>query len=233
MNTIVKYLFGAIIFFCLTACELDNYDAPSKKLTGKIVYNGQPVNVEKGQVRIELWESGWELKTPINIAVEPDGSYSALLFDGNYKMVIPKGQGPFLPTTNNETQSDTIIVTLRGSKTMDIEVTPFYVMRNALYQVSSNQLSSTVSVEKIINDVNARDIEYVRLFINKTQFVSNGTNIRNATINGADITDLNAVELDLEIPAIVPAQSYVYATIGIKVVGVEDMIFSPVQKINF
>ena len=106
-------------------------------------------------------------------------------------------------------------------------------MHNALYEVSSNQLSSTVSIEKIISDANAKNIEYVRLFINKTQFVSNGNNIGNATINGADISDMNAVELSLQIPTIVPAQSYVYANVGIKVVDVEDMIFSSVQKISF
>jgi hypothetical protein len=232
MNPIVKYLF-VIGVFSLTSCELDNYDAPSKQLSGRIVYNGQPINVEKGQVRIQLWESGWQLKTPIDVAVEPDGSFSAMLFNGDYKMVIPKGQGPFLSNTNSETQSDTIVVTLRGSKTMDIEVTPYYMLQNASYNVAGNQLAASFSIEKIINDSNTKDIEYARLFINKSRFVSNGTNIQNATIGGGDITDLNDVDLSLTIPAMVPAQTYVYATIGVKVAGVEDMIFSPVQKIEF
>ena len=234
MNLIIKYTSVVLLVAVMAACgELDNYDAPDKKLTGRIVHNGVPINVEKGQVRIELWESGWQLKTPIQVALEPDGSFSALLFNGDYKMVIPKGQGPFLSSLNAETQSDTIIVTLRGSKTLDVEVQPFYMVDDASYQVSGGDLSVNVAIEKIINDVNAKDIEYVRLFINKTQFVSNGTNIRNATVNGVDIADLGSVDLTLEIPAIVPAQSYVYATVGIKVAGVEDMIFSPVQKINF
>ncbi len=51
-------------------------------------------------------------------------------------MVIPKGQGPFLSSTNAETQSDTIIVSLRGSQTLDIEVQPFYMVDNASYQVN-------------------------------------------------------------------------------------------------
>lgn len=234
MNLIIKYTVVVLLVAMMAACgELDNYDAPNKKLTGRVVHNGVPINVEKGQVRIELWESGWQLKTPIHIALEPDGSFSALLFNGDYKMVIPKGQGPFLTNINAETQSDTIIVNLRGSKTLDIEVQPFYMVNTASYQVNGGNLSANVAIEKIITDANAKDIEYVRLFINKTQFVSNGTNIRNVTIDGGDIVDLGAVDLTLEIPAIVPAQSYVYATVGIKVAGVEDMIFSPVQKINF
>ena len=234
MNPIIKYTAVVLLVAMMAACgELDNYDAPNKKLTGRVVHNGVPINVERGQVRLELWESGWQLKTPIHVALEPDGSFSALLFNGDYKMVIPKGQGPFLSSTNAETQSDTIIVSLRGSQTLDIEVQPFYMVDNASYQVNGGDLLVNVAIEKIINDVNAKDIEYVRLFINKTQFVSNGTNIRNTTINGGDITDLGSVDLTLEIPTIVPAQSYVYATVGIKVAGVEDMIFAPVQKINF
>ncbi len=75
---------------------------------------------------------------------------------------------------------------LRGSKTLDVEVQPFYMVEDASYQVSGGDLSVNVAIEKIINDVNAKDIEYVRLFINKTQFVLNGTNIRNATVNGGD-----------------------------------------------
>lgn len=220
--------------FSVVACnELDNYDAPSKKLTGRIVYNGEPVNVEKGQVRLQLWEQGWELKAPIDVVIQPDGSFSTLLFNGDYKIVIPKGQGPFMTIINNETASDTILLNLRGSTDMDIEVLPYYVLKNASYDVSASQLSADFSIEKIINDVNAKDIEYVRLFINKSQFVSNGNNIQSATISGGDIADLNDMVLQLNIPAMVPAQQYVYARVGVKVSGVEDMIFSPVQKIEF
>jgi hypothetical protein len=38
--------------------------------------------------------------------------------------------------------------------------------------------------------------------------------------------------LKATVPAITPTQNYVFARIGLKVTGVEDMIFSPVVKIN-
>jgi hypothetical protein len=34
------------------------------------------------------------------------------------------------------------------------------------------------------------------------------------------------------VPAIVPTQNYVYARVGVKIAGVEDMIFSPVVKVT-
>jgi hypothetical protein len=234
MKQLMQFLTIICLVALMAACnDLDNYDAPNKKFTGNIVYNGQPINVEKGQVRIQLWEIGWDQKEPIDVAVEPDGSFSAVLFNGDYKLVFPNNDGPFMKITNSETASDTILLNLRGSTEMDIEVIPYYILKSASYDVSASQLSVDFSIEKIISDANAKDIEYARLFINKGQFVSNGNNIRSATINGGDIADLDDVSLQLDIPAIVPAQQYVYARVGLKVAGVEDMIFSPVQKIEF
>lgn len=230
----MQYLAIACMLISMAACnELDNYDAPSKKFSGRIVYNGEPINVEKGQVRMQLWESGWQLRKSIDLVIQPDGSFETLLFNGDYKIFIPKNDGPFMTKINDQTQSDTIPLTLSGSAEMDIEVLPYYIPKSATFNVSGSKLSTAVSIEKIITDENAKEIEYVRLFINKGQFVSNSNNIKNVSINGGDIADLNNVALELDIPAIVPAQQYVYARVGIKVAGREDMIFSSVQKVDF
>jgi hypothetical protein len=73
----------------------------------------------------------------------------------------------------------------------------------------------------------------VSLYINKTQFVSGGDNIAATDLGGGAITDPNSISLNVTIPAITPTQNYVFARIGVKIAGVEDMIFSPVQKITF
>jgi hypothetical protein len=39
--------------------------------------------------------------------------------------------------------------------------------------------------------------------------------------------------MQVTIPTIVPTQNYVFARVGIKIAGVEDRIFSPVQKLTF
>ena len=38
----------------LSACEKDNYTEPKSMLSGKIVYKGEPVGMEAGQVRLQL-----------------------------------------------------------------------------------------------------------------------------------------------------------------------------------
>ncbi|MNL75245.1 hypothetical protein D3C87_2010180 [compost metagenome] len=51
-------------------------------------------------------------------------------------------------------------------------------------------------------------------------------------VPGAEIKDLNAINLTATVPALSPAQNYVFARVGVKIKDVEDMVFSPVQKVN-
>jgi hypothetical protein len=236
MKSLMKYMVIGCLLFALASCELDNYDAPNKKLSGRITYNGNPINVERGQVRIQLWEAGWQLRTPIDVAIAPDGSYSALLFNGDYKMVIPRGQGPFMSTVNNETQSDTILLQLRGSRDFDIEVMPYYMLHDAVFSSNNGVVSANVAIEKVITDVNAKDIESVGVFVYTSVFASRGMNYNktDGTIPGSSIVDMNSVDLNVEVRTadIFPSQNYVYATVGLKIAGVEDWIYTPVQRVD-
>lgn len=111
---------------------------------------------------------------------------------------------------------------------------PYYLIRTPQLAAASAKVTGSFKIEKIITDANAKDIENVKLYINKTQFVSEGdNNIGTTSLDGSAIVDVNNVSVSVAIPAIVPTQNYVYARIGLKISGVEDRIFSPVQKITF
>lgn len=224
-------LLGIVAIF-ITSCKFDNYDAPGSYLQGHIVYNGDPINVSYNDVTFQLWEPGWQLSYPIDVVVGQDGSYSALLFDSSYKLVFPAGQGPFRTIMNSQTNSDTILVNLNGSQTLDIEVEPYYMVRNTQFSVSGRDVTATFKAEKIITDADARDIERVNLYINKTQFVDFRSNIVSSEIAGGEIADPNSISMTATVPDITPTQNYVYARVGIKIAGVEDMIFSAVQKVD-
>jgi hypothetical protein len=214
------------------SCEYDNYDGPSSKLQGRIVYNGTPIGVSYNDVSFELWEPGWVKRNRIPVAVDQDGNYSALLFDANYKLIIPSHQGPFMSIENDQTGSDTILVELNGNKSLDIEVLPYYMIRNPQFSASNNKVTSSIQLEKIITGVDEKNIERVSLYISKTYFVDGRTSIAATNINGGDITDMNNLSLEVAVPEIKPVQSYVYARVGVKISGVEDMIFSPIQKVD-
>ena len=221
------------LLIATTGCKKDNYDAPSLKLTGKLVYKGEAIGVEYNQVPYELYQPGFGKVGPISQTFDQDGAYSSLLLKGNYKFTIPPNQGPFLWKEVAPGKRDSLAVALTGDQTMDVEVTPFYMIRNANLTAASSKVNATFNIEKIITDANAKDIERVSLYINKTQFVSGGDNIAVTDLAGSAITSLSNITMSVNIPGISPTQNYVFARVGIKIAGVEDMIFSPLVKLTY
>jgi len=227
------YIIIAAVAVLFSSCKKDNYDAPAADFTGRIVYKGEAINMQYGQVNFELWQSGFGNYSALNVNVSQDGNFSAKLFDGNYKLVFSPNQGPFLWKKNAAGKQDTIAVNISGTKVMDIEVMPYYMIRGASLTAASGKVNGFCKLEKIITDANAKDIESVSLYINKTQFVDGGNNIGVQELRGVALADLNNLNMSVSIPTIVPTQNYVFARIGVKVAGVDDLIFTPVTKISF
>lgn len=232
MKKVCCYITGLLIMAAGLSCKKDNYSAPGTALTGRLVYKGDAIEVEYNQVPFQVYQFGFGKIAPINGTFAPDGSYSLLLFDGEYKFTIPNGQGPFTWNKTAQGAPDTTTIILTGSQTLDLEVTPYYMIRNSQLTASGGKVTGVFRIEQIITGAAAKDIERVNLYINKTLFVSGADNIGVTSLAGSAITDLNNVNLQVTIPNLVPAQSYIFARIGLKIAGVEDMIFSPVKKID-
>ena len=231
----IRLHYIALLAICaaVLSCKKDNYEAPSLKLTGRIVYQGEAVGVENYQVPYELYQFGFGKVGAIGSSFAQDGSFAAVLFAGEYKLIVPNGQGPFKWKQTASGNPDSVLISLSSDKTVDLDVTPYYMIRTPQLAAAGGKVTAAFKIEKIVTDATAKDIENVTLYINKTQFVSGGDNIANAGVNGSDITDPNNVSLDVTIPSLSPTQNYVFARIGLKIAGVEDRIFSPVQKITF
>lgn len=233
MKRYFHYIALVVFTLAVFSCKKDNYEEPKSKLTGKFHYRGEAINVQFDQVPFELYEYGFGKVDPIRGAITQEGNYSHVLFNGSYKLVVRPGQGPFYwPQTGDK--ADSLSITVNGDTQLDIEVEPYYMIRNPQITNAGTNVSATFKVEKIIMDpTRGKDIEKVALFVNKTQFVSENDNIRKTEIAGNAIADPNNVTIALTVPAISPAQNYVFARIGVKSAGVEDWIFSPVIKLNF
>ena len=219
------YLFFGISLILLTAsCQIDNYDEPDALFTGRITYNGDPVMVGANQVRFQLYQPGYGNSGPFDVWVDLDGSYSGRLSSGEIKLKFLDGQGPF------KAPADTIFISLNGNTDMDLEVQPYYMVRNPQFSKSNNTVNATVSVEKVLMGADGRDIEAVTLFINRTAIVSN-TGDYNIAQNNGDFADPNNVNLAVNIPDNYD-RSYIFARVGVKIAGVEDLIFSPVERLD-
>ena len=232
----MKIRFYYILFFALStvvlSCKKDNYAEPGAKLNGRIVYKGEPLNFEYNRVSYELYQPGFGKTGPIGSVFTPEGAFSHILFDGNYKLVVPAGQGPFVWKQTLAGKPDSIAITLKGNTNMDIEVMPYFMIRTPQLSFADGKVTGTCKLEKIVTDANAKNIERVTLYISKTQFADSQTNVATANLAGSAITDVNNVSLSVTVPVLIPAQTYVFARIGVKFSGVDDMIFAPTKKIT-
>jgi len=233
MRISFRYIGAFALVAFVAACKKDNYSEPSAILSGKVVYQGEAIQLERNQVPLLIYQYGFGKVGPIGQSFAQDGSYSQALFNGDYKIIVPNGQGPFLWKQTAAGNPDTVNVSLSGNKSLDLEVTPYYMIRTPQITGGSGMVTATFTAEKIITDANAKAIERVSLYINKDQYVSGGDKIAWKDSTGAAVTDGVSITLSLTVPPMTPAQSYVYARIGLKIAGLEDLIYSPLQKISF
>ncbi|MDB5010457.1 MAG: hypothetical protein JWQ06_1246 [Mucilaginibacter sp.] len=235
MNMKFNYIILLAIILAVVSCKKDNYKAPGTTLSGRLMYKGDSVGVEYNQVPFNIYQPGFGKTGAITGTFAPDGSYSILTFDGNYRFTIPPAQGPFLWKELTASARDTVKITLNGSQTYNIEVTPYYMIRNLKTSVTPGVVTANFSIEQVITDpALAKSIQTVSLYINKTVFVSEGNNenIAKFDLAGTAITSLSNVTLNVTVPTLSPTQNYVYARVGIKITGVEDLMFSPLRRIT-
>lgn len=200
----------------LLACGKDNYDAPSSELKGRIVYNGKTIGLKgtNGAVQLQLWERGHDLFTSIPVYVKQDGTFSALLFDGEYLIVHRDGNGPWINS------HDTIRITVNGSTNVDYPVKPYYLISNASYKLENNILKISFTVEGIET---VRSIESISVLINKTRFVDLSSNIKKVN---ADEVKVGTQEISVDIKDLINKEKDLYARIALKIQGIEEAVYS-------
>lgn len=213
-----------VLLLLQTACKKDNFKEPGSILSGKVLYQGQPVNVRSNGVQLELWQHGYALFSKIAVFVGEDGSFSARLTDGDYKLVRLPGNGPW---TDN---ADSIEVHVHGSVTVDVPVNPYFLVANASVQkAAATTVSATFDVQGVDN---SKSLDYAALFIGQTTIVDNVNNSAVVLKSAADLGgNLKGVQLSAAIPASLAGRDYIYARIGIKTAGVAELVFGEPVKI--
>lgn len=215
------YVFAAFLL-TLSACEYDNYEPPTSELTGRLVYQGEQVGVRHDIDVIQLYEPGWDNFAPINVTVNQDGTFSSLLFDGNYKLVLINGNGPW------RNQPDTIDIQVSGSEIIDVPVEPFFMIRNETIELNDSTLTANFTLDHVVED---RELQFVSLFIGETLFVDNRFKKGEERLAAGDIEDLNEpITLSMDLSEV--NKDYVFARIGVKAKGSSELHFSQVQKIE-
>lgn len=214
---------STFLMILFSACEKDNFKEPTSRLTGRIVYQGQPVSVRSQGVQFELWQPGYQLFTRIPLNIAQDGTFSAELFDGDYKLVRAKGAGPWADNL------DTINVSLKGSVSVDVPVEPYFIIKNASFEKNGNAVKAIFTIE--IN-TSAKTLELAKLYIGPNLIVDQNNNSANVQASAAAITLGQPVILNVNIPASIANDAYIFARVGIKTTGVAELLYTQPQKIQ-
>ncbi|HEY8916348.1 MAG TPA: DUF3823 domain-containing protein [Chitinophaga sp.] len=216
--------FLAIAFIAAAGCKKDNYEEPKATLTGQVVYDKQPVGLRSNGVQLELWQHGNALFTKIPVYIAQDGTFSASLFNGSYKLVLLRGNGPWV---NN---SDSLDVTVNGNTSVEVPVVPFFIIKGANIGQSGTNITATVTLQQVNNSL---PLDAVTIYLGSTTVVDQVNSVAATSIAATDIPNVTQpVNLTVAIPPSLIAKGYVYARVGVKTAGIAESLYTMPQKIE-
>ncbi|MGE7776087.1 DUF3823 domain-containing protein [Chitinophaga sp. NPDC101104] len=136
----------------LTACEKDNYDAPTAGLYGSIYDAGTKQLLEQDVIRgsvVELKEHGWDNVQPQWLIFKADGNYeNSLLFEADYSVAPVRGN--FIPVEPQD-------IRIAGRTKMDFNVTPYIRIVNPSVTKNGNIVTATFKLQQQVTN-NVRKI---------------------------------------------------------------------------
>lgn len=205
-------------------CAKDNYDAPGAILKGRVSYQNKAIGVRSNGVQLELWQSGFQTFVKIPVHIDQDGSFSASLFNGKYKLVRLKGNGPWIDNT------DTISLEVSGNKEIDVPVVPYYTLSGESFTRSLNAITATVKVDSIAG---ARLVDFVALYIGTTAIVDVNTHAVKIEKRGAELANLSQpLNFTFPFPANLANRDQLFVRIGVKTAGVAELLYTPIHKLE-
>lgn len=213
-------------FLVLTACGLDNYNEPGSNLYGQITYEGEPIGLKgTGEaVQLQLYQEGYELDASIPVYVKQDGSFEAVLFDGEYKLVTRDQNGPWINSR------DTTLITLNGNAEVQLEVTPYFVPSQVSITLDGKStLQSSFTIQQVVSEA---EVDYAMLLISKTNFVDDVVYIGRQDVRDLEIGQPIDIALDVSDIQEVQADNPLFARVGIRAVGTDQAIYSEVVRVR-
>ena len=214
----ITYKVFGYLFFIISihGCQIDNYDEPSSLLKGHVVYEGKPIGVKAtdGTVQLQLWQSGYGTETPIAVNVAQDGSYSIMLFDGEYRLVAKDGNGPW------ENRHDEIHFMLKGGAILDYPVIHYYTISDVQFIPNDNKTELTAKFT-VTQVGESQGLASVFLLIGKTRFIDLATTVKQATSSG--VTGEITLTVDL---SDLSKEKALFARVGARIKNVDEAVYS-------
>ena len=218
----ITSFFTLLCCLAISSCRYDNFDEPQSMLTGKVVYEGEPICVRAGGAEFALYQDGYALHNSIPVYINQDGTYSAVLFDGEYKLVR-MGNAPWERPNN-----DTILVEVHGNTVQDIPVTPYFIIKDASFTKNGSKVTAKFTVKKVSSSATLED---VRIYLGETLITDNNTNRANVSL-GKDIQLDQVITADIDIPESLASEDYFFARVGVKSGQASEYCYTQSTKIE-
>lgn len=236
----MKKIFFILCIFSLaiTACEYDNYEAPMSKLHGHLDFDGQTLILSSHDSYIELWEVGdWPKKEAIRVYFNTEGEFSQMLFDSEYKMVIPASLRPFV-ITDSRFVNDTMRVVVKGDTELKIDVRPYYTVEDATYEFdkATNKMKAHCRV-RCVEAPDKSQMDIVRCYVGKSAGFIHGYHMTYQTFNANNIPSGSIDDVQFNTSALamntVHQQDNLYCRIFVKVKGINNFVSTKTQAVPF
>ena len=206
MKKIISFFIMICCLASISSCSYDNFDEPKARLTGKAVYDGEPVGVRSGSSEFALFQDGYALHGSIPVYIAQDGSYAINLFNGEYKLVRV-GNAPWEKPSN-----DTIRITVKGNTVQDIPVTPYFFIKNVSFAKNGKAIQATFTLNKVVSTANLEDVS---LYLGSGILTDN--NHKEAVCSlGKDVSLEQETTAEINIPDKLANETAIFARIGVK-----------------
>ena len=240
-------LFLLVMLTVSGGCKKDNREPPSSTLTGVVLIDGTktPVGVASNRVQLELWQSGYALNQKIPVYLDQDGTFSAKLFDGKYKLVR-LGGAPWANST------DTIHIDLKESASVEVPVRPYLTVGGDLITFIAADTSVTAAFSVARLDP-TKTADRVSLHLGLTNFVDAVTNqipLPSANNDKTPAADYLTVPTTIKVflnPSRYPGtgttelrrqlglalqKGYLFARVAVRTSGVTERFYSQVKQVS-
>jgi hypothetical protein len=178
------------------------------------------------------------------VHIDQDGTFSAKLFDGSYKLVRLSGA----PWANN---TDSIDVNINGSAVVEVPVKPFFTLGNETYTYAAADTSLTATFTVARLDA-TKAADKVSFSIGLTNFVDAQTNqipIPAATNDKTPASNYLTAPTSIKIPlnpnrytgtsnaelrrqlTLALQRGYLFGRAGVRTTGITQRFYSQVKEI--
>jgi hypothetical protein len=248
MKNIIKLIPALLLIFILTSCEYDNYDAPSISFTGRLTYNGQNFMYDGNPAHnvLRIYQKGFgKMDTGVALQINETGSFSELLFAGDYWLTLNNQQYPFefaeFESHGTGLGYDSVYLNIQSNTIKNIEITPYFIISDFNVAVEDNDIVFRCHVAKN-EETNATppNVIFGRAYISTSSIVNSATKCTKS--KRAVISNSGDIEISIPVSGNAPSyretylhnyRDYAYCRIAIELNGIQQYyLFSETKKLE-